>query len=80
MTGLLPDAVREVVGSRSTFSASESFGVVTLGVLVVLLIQWQVLQVMRPSRGRYLVLSSFSVPLLVAVGLTIAARIEVLLG
>jgi hypothetical protein len=76
VTGLLPDVVRHGVQSRSIYAASESFGVVTLVLLLALLIEWQVLELRNVARPQFKALFAFALPLLLAVGLTIASRIE----
>ncbi len=79
MSGLLPRVIRHAVISRSVFGASESFGVVALTLLVVLLIERELLQVARTDGTRRTGLSIFSLPLFVAVALTIAARLALLI-
>ena len=75
MTGLLPEVVREGVESRSLFDASETFGVVTLVLLIVLLMELEALRAARRSPGAAAVLQALSVPLLAVVGLTIVLRV-----
>ena len=77
MTGLLPDPVRNAVIAHSTYSASQTFGVVALVVLVLLLIERQALAFTTPSKRTRTALLAFAVPLFFAVALTIAARVEV---
>jgi hypothetical protein len=78
MTSLLPDAIRSSVTALDTYAASESFGVVTLAVLVLLLIEREALGMIRPGRLRLAALSAFAFPLFVAVAVTIAMRIVIL--
>lgn len=79
MTGLLPEGVREAVEGRSTYDASESFGVIALVVALVLLFRLQVLEVRRASKLELAANAALALPPLAAVVLTIGARIEVLL-
>lgn len=79
MSGLLPDAVREAVESRSLYSASESFGLVAFVLLVVLLLQLEALRVLRSAPARASALTGIVLPLLLAVGLTIILRVTALL-
>ena len=75
MSGLLPRVIWHAVTSKSVSSASQSFGVVALTLVVVLLVEREMLRAARTDRGRRTGLSVFAVPLLVAVALTIAARL-----
>ena len=75
MSGLLPRVIQHAVTSKSVLLASESFGMVALILVLVLLIEREVLRVARTDRARRTGLSVFSVPLLVAVALTITARL-----
>ena len=50
MTGLLPTVVRDAIESQSRYSASESFGLVAFALLVVLLLEQEVLRVVRAAR------------------------------
>lgn len=79
MTALLPDVIRDAVHSRSIYAASESFGVVALALLLMLLLELEVLRAARRGHERAMVVQAITVPLLVAVGLTIALRITGLL-
>jgi hypothetical protein len=79
VTGLLPHAVREAVERKSLFAASTSFGVVALIVLVALLLEWQGLEI-RSDPRRVAGFSAIVLPLLVAVVLTIAARLAHILA
>jgi cell division protein FtsW (lipid II flippase) len=79
VTGLLPDVVREAIHDRSIYSASESFGVVGLVLLVALLLELEALRVMHRSREHTVVLQAVALPLLVSVVLTIALRVTGLL-
>lgn len=76
MTGLLPDVVRDALQSRSLYSASESFGLVALILLVVLLLEVEMLRATRQGRDRSIVLAALALPLLLAVTLTIVLRVN----
>jgi len=78
VTALLPEIVQEAVEGQSVNSASESFGVVTLVLLVVMLLEYEVLRTWRPERARMITLSAMLVPLSLVVLITIGARIAVL--
>ena len=75
MTGLLPEVVRDAIEGQSVYSASESFGIVALVLLVVLLLEQEVLRVVRAAPVRATVLSALTVPLLIAVMATIVLRV-----
>jgi hypothetical protein len=76
VTGLLPDVVRHGVQDRSIYGASESFGVVTLVLLLALLVEWQMLELRNAARLQLKGMFALALPLVLAVALTIAARIE----
>ncbi len=78
MTALLPEVVREAIEGQSLQSASESFGLVTLVLLVALLLEYEVLRTARPARARMITLSAVIGPLSVVVFITIVARIAAL--
>ena len=75
VSGLLPRVIERAVTSKSVLVASQSFGVVALTLVVVFIVEHEVLRVARTDRARRTGLSVFAVPLLVAVALTIAARL-----
>jgi hypothetical protein len=75
VSGLLPDAVRDAIARSGELGASESFGVVTLVVLVVVLVEHEVLRVTAPARARMTSLFVSGVVLSCAVLLTIGARL-----
>lgn len=79
MTGLLPTVVRDAIEGQSVYSASESFGLVALVLLVVLLLEQEALRVVRSAPVRVTVLSALVVPLLIAVMATIVLRVTALL-
>lgn len=79
MTGLLPEVIRETVEAKSLYGASTSFGVVALVVLVIMLVESEALRVAMPRSTTANALSAVAVPLLIAVMLTIAARVLALL-
>jgi hypothetical protein len=83
VSGLLPHVIQHAVSSKSVYLSSQSFGLVTLTLLVVLLLdlllEREALRVGRFQPARRIALSAFSVPLLMAFALTIAARIALLI-
>ncbi len=78
MTGLLPDLVRHAVTSKSVFAASQSFGLVVLILLVVLLVEREALRTAGARRVGLIGMSVASFALLIVVALTIAARLYVI--
>ncbi len=79
MTGLLPEIVRDAVEGKSLYGASTSFGVVSLAVVVLMMIESEALRVAKPHSTTARALSAVALPLLVAVVLTIGARVAALL-
>lgn len=79
MSGVLPHVIQHAVSSKSVSLSSQSFGVVTLTLLVVLLLEREALRVGRFQPARLIALSAVSVPLLLALALTIAARLALLI-
>jgi len=79
-TGLLPEVVRAGVEDRTLFEASETFGVVTLVLLIVVLIELEVVRAARRSGSDTAILAAVATPLLVAVVLTTVVRVSGLLG
>jgi len=79
VTSLLPAVVRDAIEGQSVYSASESFGIVTFILLVVLLLEQEVLRVSRLAPVRVTVLTALVVPLLIAVMATIVLRLTALL-
>jgi hypothetical protein len=75
LTGLLPHAIRDAIADRGDHGASQSFGVVTLVVLGIVLIEREVLALVSGSRARLRALFAVAVSLTVAVGLTIGVRV-----
>lgn len=75
MTALLPEVVRDAVRDQTVNAASTSFGIVTLVVLVVLLLELEALRVTHKLRDRSVVLAALAPVLIVAVGLTLVARV-----
>lgn len=75
MTGLLPDVVHDAIQRETLYQASESFGVVALVLLVVLLVELEALRVTRRSHRHSVALQAIVMPLLVAVGLTMYLRV-----
>ncbi|MFL5839185.1 MAG: hypothetical protein ACJ77Z_01890, partial [Thermoleophilaceae bacterium] len=68
-------AIRDAIAERGDSAASASFGVVTLVVLGFVLIERELLAVVRGSRARLGALFAVAASLSVAVGLTIGTRI-----
>lgn len=79
MNGLLPDVIRDAVEAKSLYGASTSFGLVALGVLVLMLVESEALRVAVPRSNTAQALFAVALPLLLAVMLTIAARVLALL-
>lgn len=79
MNSLLPEVVRDEIVGRSLYSASESFGVVALILLVVLLLELEALRVLRTAPARATMVSALVIPLLLAVMLTIVLRVTALI-
>jgi hypothetical protein len=75
LTGLLPQAIRDAVADRGDHAASQSFGVVTLVVLGLMLLEREALAVVWGSRARLGALFAVAASLTVAVGLTIGVRV-----
>jgi hypothetical protein len=79
VSGLLPQALRDAIAARGDSGAATSFGVVTLVVLIVLLVEHEVVRVALPGRLRLTPLFVAATALSIAVVLTLAVRIEDLL-
>jgi hypothetical protein len=77
-SGLLPHGVQQAVHGQSVTAASQSYGLVVLALLVVLLFEWEALRLVAPETGRRTVIVAVSAPLLVVFVLTIAARLALL--
>ncbi len=75
MSGLLPNAVEQAVRSRSVGGASQSFGVVAVALLLLLLVEWEAVRVTRSTSAHWFVLTAVATPLALVVLLTMAARI-----
>jgi hypothetical protein len=75
LTGLLPQAIRDAIVDRGDHAASQSFGVVTLVVLGLVLIERDALALVRGSRARLEALFVVAASLSVVVGVTIGVRI-----
>ena len=78
MNGILPHVVRHAVAGQTVFAASQSLGVVTLALVIILMVEREALRAGRIPRARLVGLSVIAVPLLVGVALTIAARLAVI--
>jgi hypothetical protein len=79
MTSLLPQAIQHTVEDRGTDAASQSFGVVVLVALLLLLTELHAQQVARASRAQRAILAAISAPLLVVFFAVAAARLLPLL-
>ena len=79
MTGLWPDSLADAITSRSVFAASESFGIVALVLLLLLLLEWDLLAVSRRSPSRVRAVSAVASSLIVVVLLTTGLRLIQLL-
>jgi hypothetical protein len=75
VTGLLPHAVREAVQQKTVFAASTSFGLVAFVLVVILMLELESIVLVRPGLRRASGFGSFLAPLLIAVLLTIVARL-----
>jgi hypothetical protein len=78
VSGLLPHLVRHAVSGRSVSVTSQSFGVVTFILLIMLMVERETLRVAWVKRGRQVALTVVAAPLLVVVALTIVARLALL--
>jgi hypothetical protein len=79
VTGFLPHVVRDAISARGDYGASETFGVVALVVLLVLLVEHEVVRTASGARAWLVPLFVAATSLAVAVGLTAAVRIGDLL-
>jgi uncharacterized membrane protein YkgB len=80
MTSLLPQAIQQAVEHRTTYAASQSFGVVVLVVLLLLLTESQAHQLARVSPAQRAILAVLSAPLLIVFFAVAAARLLPLLN
>jgi hypothetical protein len=78
MTGLLPDSLRIAVEAAGTDTASTSFTVAAFIVVVVLLLEYDIVAICRPSRSHASTLTALAIPLGVAVTATLVTRIALL--
>lgn len=79
MTGLLPSGIQQALERQPLYDLSETYGIVTLVLLVLLLVELEALRVRRTSPGRATVVTALVVPLVLAVMLTITLRVTALL-
>jgi hypothetical protein len=75
LSGLLTHVIDHAVRARSVAGGSQSFGVVALVLLVVLLIEWEAVRLARGRSDQWALLTAISVPVAVVVALTVAARL-----
>jgi hypothetical protein len=76
LTGLLPDAIRDAIAARGDYGASEAFGVVTLVVLVLVLVEREILRLTQAPRDQMATLYVVAATLTIVVALTVGVRIE----
>ncbi|MDQ6805311.1 MAG: hypothetical protein M3065_10175 [Actinomycetota bacterium] len=67
--------IAEAVRAKSVSAASQSFGVVALALLLVLLIEWEAVRVIRSGSRHWWLLTVATAPLALVASLTILARI-----
>jgi hypothetical protein len=79
-TALLPAVVRKAIDEKTVFSASESFGVITLVLVIVLLLEYAALRGASTTPARLRMLSAVIAPLFIVVMLTLVARIDALVS
>jgi flagellar biogenesis protein FliO len=79
MNGLLPPIVDHAVRARTVSGASQSFGALALIVLMLVLIEWELVRLMRGRTPHWSQLLAVAAPLLAGVSLTIVARLAPLL-
>jgi hypothetical protein len=75
LTGLLPHAIRDAVAARGDYGASESFGVVTLVVLVAVLVEREILRLTHAPPALIATLFVVAATLTFVVAVTIGVRI-----
>jgi hypothetical protein len=75
MTGLFPEALRDAITRLGDGGASQSLGLVTLVLLLVLFLEREVLRVAFATKAQLAVVSAAVMALLVPVVLTIGLRI-----
>ena len=75
MTSLLPNVVLEAVRAKSALAASGSFGLVALGLLLMMLLALESARAYTRESGRRRTLLAMAGPLFVAVAVVIGARI-----
>jgi hypothetical protein len=80
MTGLVPHAVEHAVGQKTVLGASQSYAVISLTVLIVVLLEREALRIARVQPTRLVGLTIAALPLLVAVALTLVARVALVVG
>jgi uncharacterized membrane protein YkgB len=80
VTSLLPQTIQQAVEHRTTYAASQSFGVVVLVVLLLLLTESQAHQLARVSPAQRAILAVLSAPLLIVFFAVAAARLLPLLN
>ena len=79
-TALLPAVVHKAIDEKTVFAASESFGVITLVLVIVLLLEYAALRGGSTTPARLRMLSAVIAPLFIVVMLTLVARIDALIS
>ena len=75
MTGLLPETLVDSVGAKSTEAASESFGLVAVILLIVLMVEQETLGREGLGRERAAALRSVVLPLLIVLVVVLSNRL-----
>ncbi len=75
MTGLVPEVVREVVGADGQFAATETFGLVAVGLALILAVQREILRAGGAHPTWQQQVSAAALPLLLTVAIVLTARL-----
>jgi hypothetical protein len=79
VSGWFSDSVREAITQRSLYGASQSFGVVVLVVLIILLLEQAAFSQVRSASLPRALLSAVTIPLLAVFFVVVGARFAELL-
>ena len=79
MSALLPDVVRDAIEAKSTYAATESYGVVALVLLIVVMVVRELLRARESEAGTVAALSAAVPPLCIVVLLAVAVRMALLI-
>ena len=79
MSGLLPDAVADTIRLRSLFTATQTFGVVVLILLLAVLLNREVMSTVRAPSPPNSLVAAVTVPLLAVFLAVVGARLWSLL-